>query len=160
MRSIKEGGKAGGGGLFIRRTQVTRRHLPRSLPIQTQGNGSQPRSHGAPYRGDHGSRLVRHGPGFLAGAEVDGIGGRGGGGRVRWISIDIFDGEFVGFVARDHEWYSEEKKTTITAAVKAVSTSDSPTRMDLEAVMICMDLRCAVHLRSRLDGRTNKFVRF
>ena len=75
----RRGWESRGGGSFYSTYTSDRRHLPRSLPIQTQGNSSQPRSHGAPYRGDHGSRLVRHGPGFLAGAEVDGIGGRGGG---------------------------------------------------------------------------------
>ena len=75
---IYRGGWAGGGILVVRRTQVTRRHLPRSLPIQTQGNGSQTHSHGRPYRGEYGSRLVRHGPRFLAGEEADGIGGECG----------------------------------------------------------------------------------
>ena len=48
------------------------------------------------------------------------------------ISIDIFDGDLVGFVVRDHGRYSGIQETTIKAAVNAVSASDLPTKMDVK----------------------------
>ena len=56
---------------------------------------------------------------------------RGGGGGHR-ISIDLFDGDLVEFVVRDHGGYLGIQETTIKAAVKAVSASDSPTKMDVK----------------------------
>ena len=52
-------------------------------------------------------------------------------------------------------WWMIQMIQHDTALSISISTSDSPTKMDLEAVTICVDLRRAVHLRSRFKGRSN-----
>ena len=104
--------------LVVRRTQVTRRHLPRSLPIQTQRNGFQPHSHGTPCRGEYGSRLVRHGPRFLAYGEADRIRDGGGAGEgLEFKHLNVFYSE-LGFVVCGHLGHSGIQETIIKAAVK------------------------------------------